>query len=213
MSCNLYLTTKTKQMESTKSFQSEKNFQGFSLIVAPLWFAVSTFFWTDGEYSVPSATLIVFSMFFWIPALTGLFGLLKTRMPHYAVWGLWIAVYGCISGCCFAFLGYLTTIFNISHQDYLLALSQHPVSSQILLFATGPLFPLSLLLLGINFIRTKTVHLWIGLLFCLGAIAFPLSRIPRIEFVAHIADVLLLIPSVYIGINFLIKPNTSLISQ
>lgn len=200
-------------MQSTKSFQFERNFQGISLIVAPLLFAASTFFWTNGEYSVPSATLIVFSMFFWIPALTGLFGLLKIKMPRYAIWGLWIAVYGCISGCCFAFLGYLTTIFNISHQDYLQALSQHPVSSQILLFAAGPLFPLSLLLLGINLIRTKTVHLWIGLLFCLGAIAFPLSRIPRIELVAHIADVLLLIPSVYTGINFMNKPNTSFASQ
>jgi drug/metabolite transporter (DMT)-like permease len=83
-------------------------------------------------------------MFFWIPALTGLFGLLKNKMPHDAVWGLWIAVYGCISGCCFAFLGYLTTIFNISHQEYLQALSRYPITSQVLLFAAGPLFPLSL---------------------------------------------------------------------
>ena len=197
-------------MESTNAFQSEKNFQGFSLIVAPLWFAASTFFWTNGD-SITSAIFIVFSMFFWIPALRGLFGLLKSRMPYYAVWGLRVAVYGCIAGCCFAFLGFLTTIFNILHQNYLQVLSQHPVISQILLFAAGPL--LSLLLLGINLIRTKTVHLWIGLLFCLGAIAFPLSRIPRIELVAHIADVLLLIPSVYIGINFLIKPSASFASQ
>ena len=203
--------TKTKEMESIKSFQTEKDFQGFSLIVAPLWFAISTFFWVNGEYSVRSAILIVFSMFFWIPALTGLFGLLKRRMPHYAVWGLRIAVYGCILGCCFAFLGFLAAIFNIPHQNYLQILWQHPIISQILLFAAGPL--LNLLLLGINFIRTKTVHLWIGLLFCLGAIAFPLSRIPGIQLVAHIADVLLLIPSVYIGVHFLIKPNASFASQ
>jgi hypothetical protein len=75
------------------------------------------------------------------------------------------------------------------------------------LFAAGPL--LSLLLLGINFIRTKSVHLWIGLLLCLGAIAFPVSRIPGLELTAHIADVFLLIPSVYMGINFLIKPTST----
>src|SRR6185503_13029928 len=133
--------------------QVEKRSQGISLIIGSLLFTVSTFFWTNGEYSVPSATLIIFSMFFWIPAFTGLFSLLKNKMPRYAIWGLWIAVYGCISGCCFAFLGYFTTIFNISHEQYLQAFSNYPVTSQILLFAAGPLFPLSILLLGINLVR------------------------------------------------------------
>jgi len=117
--------------------------------------------------------------------------------------GLWIAVYECISGCCFAFLGYFTTIFNISHQQYLQTLSNYPVTSQLLLFVAGPLFPLSILLLGINLVRTKTVHVRIGLLLCIAAIVFPLSRIQRIETAAHIADALLLIPTVYLGLNFL----------
>ncbi len=51
--------------------------------------------------------------------------------------------------------------------------------------------------------RTRTIHIWVGLLLCLGAITFPLSRIPRIEMVAHIADILFLIPVVYLGIDFL----------
>jgi len=34
-------------------------------------------------------------------------------MPRYAAWGLWIAIFGCISGVCFAFLGYLTNVFDI----------------------------------------------------------------------------------------------------
>jgi hypothetical protein len=40
-----------------------------------------------------------------------------------------------------------------------------------------------------------SVPVWIGILFCLAAIAFPLSRIPRIEWMAHIADPAMLIPS------------------
>jgi len=194
-------------MQTANTFQFEKKFNGISLIIAPLLFAASTFFWSNGEYSVLSATLIIFSMFFWIPSFTGLFALLKNKMPYYSVWGLWIAVYGCISGCCFAFLGYFSTIFNIAHQQYLHTLSNHPVTSQILLFAAGPLFPLSILLLGINLVRTKTVHVVIGMLLCSGAIAFPLSRIQRIEIIAHIADVLLIIPTVYLGTNFLSKKS------
>ena len=101
----------------------------------------------------------------------------------------------------------LLNIFNIAHQQYLHTLSNHPVTSQILLFAAGPLFPLSILLLGINLVRTKTVHVVIGMLLCSGAIAFPLSRIQRIEIIAHIADVLLIIPTVYLGTSFLSKKS------
>ena len=184
---------------STKSSQLEKRVEGFCLIVAPVLFAASTFFWQNGEYGVEAAILIIFSMFFWIPALTGLFSLVKNEMPRYAVLGLWIAVFGCISGVCFAFLGYMATIFNISHEQYLYSLSHYPVTSQILLFGSGPLFPLSILILGINLILKRSVPAWTGILFCLAAIAFPLSRIPRIEWMAHIADLAMLIPSVAIA--------------
>ena len=94
-------------MQSTKSSQLEKKVEGFCLIIAPLLFAACTFFWQNGEYGIESATRVIFSMFFWIPALMP-FSLIKKEMPHYAVWGLWVAVFGCISGVCFAFLG----VFN-----------------------------------------------------------------------------------------------------
>jgi len=58
---------------STKSSQLEKKVEGFCLIIAPLLFAGSTFFWQDGEYGMEAAILIIFSMFLWIPSLTGLF--------------------------------------------------------------------------------------------------------------------------------------------
>lgn len=203
------LVTQPSEETAMNTFATiQRRFAGFSLVVAPLLFAASTFFWHDGEYTVVSATLIVLSLFFWIPAFTGLFSLLEDKMPSYAVWGLWVAVYGCIAGCCFAFVGYLTSIFHISHGDYLQALTQHPVTSQLLLFAAGPLFPLSILLLGIQLIRAKAVMVWIGILFCLGAIAFPVSRIPRVELIAHIADFLLLVPAAYVGIVFMHNKNS-----
>jgi len=193
-------------MHPSRTFSYEKNFQGFSLIVAPVLLGISTFFWNNGEYNVTSATLLIVSLFFWIPALTGLFAMLKEKMPQYAVYGLWVAVFGCISGVCFGFLGYLTTIFNISHETYLKTLSDYPVTSQLLLFATGPLFPLSLVLLGINLIRT-TSGIWIGLLIFLGGIAFPAGRILREPMLAHVADLLLLIPCFMVSIRLVSAPN------
>jgi len=190
---------------STKSSQLEKRVEGFCLIIAPLLFAASTFFWRDGEYGMEAAILIIFSMFFWIPGLTGLFSLVRNEMPRYAVWGLWVAVFGCISGICFAFLGYLATVFNISHEQYLNSLSHYPVTSQILLFGSGPLFPLSILVLGINLMLKRSLPAWICILFCFAAVAFPLSRIPRIEWMAHIADLAMLVPSVAIALGMLRK--------
>ena len=190
---------------STKSSQLEKKVEGFCLIIAPLLFAASTFFWQDREYGVEAAILIIFSMFFWIPGLTGLFSLVRNEMPRYAVWGLWVAVFGCISGICFAFLGYLATVFNISHEQYLNSLSHYPVTSQILLFGSGPLFPLSILVLGINLMLKRSLPAWICILFCFAAVAFPLSRIPRIEWMAHIADLAMLVPSVAIALGMLRK--------
>ena len=126
---------------STKSSQLEKKVEGFCLIIAPLLFAASTFFWRDGEYGMEAAILIIFSMFFWIPGLTGLFSLVRNEMPRYAVWGLWVAVFGCISGICFAFLGYLVTVFNISHEQYLNSLSHYLVTSQYCYLGQGRCFP------------------------------------------------------------------------
>jgi len=189
---------------STKSSQLEKRVEGFCLIIAPVLFAASTFFWQNGEYGVEAAVLIIFSMFFWIPALKSLFSLVKNEMPRYAVWGLWIAVFGCIGGVCFAFLGYLATVFNISHEQYLNSLSNYPVTSQILIFGAGPLFPLSILGLGISLIVRRPVPVWTGILFCLGAISFPLGRIlPRTPWIAHITDMVLVIPCAVIALQII----------
>jgi len=182
--------------------KTEKNVQGISLVLAPLFLSASTFFWKDGEYTVTGSTLLIVSLFFWIPALTALFSLSKDKCPRYSAYGFLIAVFGCISGVCFAFLGYLTTIFNIGHQQYLEALSHYPVSSQVLLFASGPLFPLSIIVLGIVLIRINAVPVWQGLLLTLAGIAFPVSRILRMELIAHITDFLFLLSCLFISLRF-----------
>lgn len=126
-------------------------------------------------------------------------------MPNYAGWGLLTAIVGFISGVGFAFTGVYTEIFSISHESYIAGFSKYPVASNLLLFQTGPLAPLSLIVLGIVFLKTRVVKLHVGLLIALGGIAFPLSRISRIEWVAHFADTLLLIPLAELGINILLR--------
>ena len=178
---------------------------GASLVAAPLLLSFSTFFWQKGEYGVTGGTLLVLSQVFWIVTFTTLFNSLKTVMPQYASIGLLVAIYGCISGALFGFVGVFSAAFDISHQSYLQAAAAYPLSFNLLLFWAGPLFPLSLLVLGINLIRKHVVPVWTGVLICLGAIAFPLSRIQRVEVLAHAADVLLAVPLIYIGLLYLVN--------
>ena len=178
---------------------------GLSLILAPLLQAASTFFWTDGEYGVTGGTILIFSMIFWIPALLFLFNLVAAKTPNYAAWGFLIAVYGFVSGVNFGFLGVLTDVFSIPHEKYIQELSRFPVSSNLLLFQAGPLAPLSLVVLGIVLISTKVVDWKIGLLVTVGGILFPLSRISRIELLAHIADTIQLIPMALLGVQALMR--------
>jgi len=179
-----------------------------SLILAPLLQAVSTFFWTDGEYGVTGGTILIFSMIFWIPALLFLFGLVASKKPAYAAWGFLIAVYGFVSGVNFGFLGVLTEVFSIPHERYIHDLSKYPVSSNLLLFQAGPLAPLSLVVLGLVMLFTKVVDWKIAMLITLGGILFPLSRISRIELIAHIADTVQLIPMTVLGIPLMKDRNT-----
>ncbi|WP_223833891.1 hypothetical protein [Spirosoma profusum] len=192
-------------MNYSNATSSERRLWGVSMIVAPLLFFVSTFYWERGEYTVVGGTLLVVATAFWIPALLGLFSLLKDKLPNYASWGLLIAICGCISGSNFGMRGIYANVFGISKETLLREAAIHSVSFNITLFMSGPLFPLSLLVLGINFLRKKVVPGWVGYLICLGAIAFPASRISRIELIAHIADALLLIPIAYIGWQLLAK--------
>lgn len=187
---------------------------GLSLIIAPLAFGASTFFWRNGEYGVTGGTILVLSMIFWIPAFIGLFELLKDKMPRYTSIGYLIAIYGCISGVNFGMVGVFSEVFSISHDTYLSVAAKHSFAFNLLLFWSGPLFPLSLLILGINLIRKKAIQVWTGVLICLGAIAFPVSRIPRIEFIAHFADLLLVTPLSYIGVQYILNPqNLSSVKQ
>lgn len=140
---------------------------------------------------------------FLIPAFMGLFTLVKHKYPRYAAWGQLVAILGCLAGANFGFADFFTHVFNIPHQTYLDTLAKHPVASNLLLFQTGPLVPLSMLVLGVVILRLRAADTWIAILICAGAIMFPLSRISRNEMLAHVSDTLWLLPLAYTGIKML----------
>ena len=175
-----------------------------SLVLAPLFYALSSFFWhTDGQYAeftVTSGTLLIVGSVFWVLAFTALFESLKDKTPRYAVWGLLIAVYGCLcGGVSFALRDIFTLTFHIPHKEMLDAFAKYPVFDNIVFWIGGPAFPLSLLGLGIVLSVTKKAPIWVGLMIALSGVLFPVSRITRIEVIAHIDDLFMLAPMIYLG--------------
>jgi len=182
---------------------AEKTVWGLSLIIAPCIMAASSFFWENGRYNITGGTLVVIDSLFLIPAFIALFSFVKPAYPRYAAWGQLIAILGYIAGANFGFADFYAHAFNIPHQTYLDTLAKYPVASNLLLFQTGPLVPLSLLILGIVMLRVRAVDTWVAVLMCAGAIMFPLSRISRNDMLAHVSDTLWLVPFAYIGIKML----------
>ena len=179
--------------------QGHQTLCGLSLFLAPLLMSISSFFWVNGEYGVTGGTILILSTVFWITAMIYLFRLLERRMPAFAQWGLLLAIFGFVSGGLFGFVGVLTEIFEIPHQTYIDAFANYPISTGLLLFWPGPLAPLSLILVGVFFLRTKTVKSWVAIMIIVGGLLFPASRISRNEWLAHIADTTLLIPLCYLA--------------
>lgn len=192
-------------MNSADLNASERTLFGISLIVAPALFSLSSFFWIgEGQYGVSGSTLVVFGSIFWISAFAGVFRLLRQRTPRYAAWGMLFAAYGCIcGGAAFAFQGLFMELYGVPHASALEALGSHPVVANVIFWIGGPMFPLSVFVLGVVLLRTRQIPTPLALLFAIGGLLFPVARIPRIEFIAHAVDLMMLIPAWYMGVQLL----------
>jgi len=178
---------------------------GISLVIAPALFALSSFFWTgDGQYGATGGVTLVFGSLFWIAGLAGVFRALEPIAPRYASWGFLFAVYGAIcGGVAFAFQGMFITLHGISHAQAMAVLGAHPTVANLVFWIGGPAFPLSLLVLGIVLARTGLTPAWAGVMLAAGGALFPVARIPRIAAIAHAVDALMLVPTVFMGVNLI----------
>lgn len=164
------------------------------LIAGPLLFATSTFFWHDGRYGATGGTLVALSVPVWAYGVIALLHRLRTAMPRYTALVLLLTLIGVVGGAGFGFQGFFEAVYRVDEAASLAALEKYPVTAGLLLWWIGPLFPATLFVLGVGLARTRQLPMPFGLLLCAGAVLFPASRIPRIEWIAHIVDVLLLVP-------------------
>jgi hypothetical protein len=187
-------------MTTMTSSQAGRLIQGACLILGPAVFAASTFYWLPGGADgATSGTLLVLSLVFWTCGLIGLLEDLRARMPIYSGVVLLVLLYGVAGGSAFAVKGIFDELFGHSRAASAAALTDFPFAANLVFFWAGPLFPFALLLIGIGLGRTRLSPLWTSVLICVAGVAFPLSRVPRIGWLAHLVDLLILVAFGYLG--------------
>lgn len=188
-------------MNHLSSHPLQKGLWAFFLVAAPVLLIISQFFWSEnGRITTEGGWIQILSFFCWIPAFHAMFSLLSERMPRYAIVGFIVACYACIGGNNFGMDGMYTYAFGLQSMEEA-GRFHAEIGNGILpvLFIPGILFPLSLIGLGIMLWRTQSVPTAVAILLIIGGICFPISRIPRIELIAHIDNFILLIPHVMIA--------------
>lgn len=183
--------------------QLQNNLWFWSSLLAPLFLVASQFFWIDGVLSSTAGALQILSFLFWIFAFQGMFEQIKDQYPNYAVFGFFLAVYGCLAGNNFGVDG----IFIDAYKEIVNDPTAHFNAKQgpaalIAFFIPGALAPLNWLILGILFLIHKKIPSWAAIMLIIGGIGFPLSRIPRIDWLAHLDNAILLLSMVFIAFKF-----------
>jgi hypothetical protein len=83
-------------------------------------------------------------------------------------------------------------IFQLGSKIGVDAQEKFPLQMNLVLYWSGPAFPLSMMILGGFLTYRKKVSALTGALLIIGAITFPVSRILRTEWISHLADFTLL---------------------
>lgn len=183
--------------------QLQRNLWMVSMILAPLLLAISQFYWVDGVLTSTAGALQVLSFLFWIFAFQGMFEQIKEAYPKYAVWGFFLAVYGCLAGNNFGVEGIFIDAFNHLVPDSTVGFNGKVGNAALIaFFIPGALAPLSWLILGILFLNKKKIPIWLAATLIIAAVGFPLSRIPRIEWLAHLDNALLLFSMIIMALKF-----------
>ncbi|MBX9390594.1 hypothetical protein ACFPZ0_14580 [Streptomonospora nanhaiensis] len=173
--------------------------QAAALLLGPLTFAASPFFWTDGHYGVNGGTLIALAMVPWVYGLVGEYERLRERVPRAA--GLWLLLLlvGMFGSVSFGLQGFFEQALDAVDRVALAGFADYPPQSLLVLWLPGPAFPLARLVFGVLLGWTRTAPWWVAVLICLAAVAFPLGRVLRLEWVAYVVDVLVLVPFGYLA--------------
>lgn len=187
-------------MNTSPAADLRRRVAGVSLIVGPaLLLTSSVVRFGFGRFFEWYQTMKL-SFFFIALGVLGLVHLLRGRADGSGHAGGALALAGCLSGASIVTAAYiLEPLRGAVPDDRLQALYLTVVNSPL----PGLFFPIGLLVLAVALLRKRVVPLWAGLLFAVGAVLFPVGRIPGFVWAIFACDVLLTVALGYIGLRVL----------
>jgi hypothetical protein len=184
----------------------QRTLYGVGLVLGPLLLGLSTFFWNGEETGMAGGAMTMYSALFWLVGLYGLYHLIRPVMPRYAAYGALVTTFACFGFNNFGMEGIYMEVFRaLGTGTITMDTSRESMGgvAPLVMLLPGILWPLSTALLGIMLVRVKAVPAWVGIMLCVGALSFPAGRVPRMEIICHITDLLLFIPAAWMGLRFL----------
>ena len=189
---------------TTQADRLQEKVAGVCLIVGTLLLAPATYFeYSQGQIFWSGAIgLPLFALL--VPGLLGVARLLRQDAPRLSVVAGLMATFGCVSGATFQTANMhewaaRTAGTPEAQMAAILEVTEGRVFP--VLVTLGILFPISLLTLSVGLLRTGAVPVWVAALLGIGGVIFPVGHIGQIQLVQHLAETLLLVPLVWLGLR------------
>ncbi|MGH2589134.1 MAG: hypothetical protein ACRDJE_29780 [Dehalococcoidia bacterium] len=188
---------------------------GACLIVGALLMTPNTFFeYREGTLFWAGLVGVV-AYICLVPGLLGVARLLRQRAPRLSVLGGLLVTIGTVGGAIFA----AAPMFEWAEREAgtpeaMMVAITDVLEGQVfpVLVTFGALFPISLVLLSVGLFRTGVVPKWVAMLLGTGAVVFPAGHIGESELITHLAELVLLVPFVWIGLRSLTDAKPSSIA-
>lgn len=146
-------------------------------------YAVSTLNWQDdGTYGITGAVWMAGALVCWLYGLNAVYDRLAARWPRFTAVARLVLAAGVAGGIAFAVRGFYDGALGLTRDASIQVLDDHQVASQqLLFFLPGPLFPASLVIMGVALTRARLVHPALGVALAATGVIFPVTTILRFQ--------------------------------
>jgi hypothetical protein len=200
----------TRSTHATRTADTPRaRLEGAAMIAAPVLLLVSTIVSLAGggltsDRAGGAIQVYAFAAFFLVVA--GATRLLETAMPRVGAALYLVGSLGAAAGVAFGLERIATDLTGLRLAD------QADVAVQLGLLLPGILFPLSMVGIGVALMRARLAGVpgWVGGALATAGVLFPVSRIGEVDALAIVADVILLIALVPLGMAILNRRRAGL---
>lgn len=191
---------------TTLADRLQEKVAGVGLIAGALLWAPTTLFdYSRGTlFGAGALGLLLYALL--LPGLLQIARLLRQGAPRLSVIAGLMATFGCVGAATFqTALLHEWAARTAGTPEATMAAIMEVTEGRVfpVLVILSIQFPISLLTLGVGLFRAGAAPAWVAALLGIGAIAFPVGHIGSIQLVTHLAETLLLVPLIWLGLRFL----------